>query len=286
MKLKIGILCVILGMAACKNNENKEVQNLKEQHARDSVTINSNRGKDSVIANYVNAIGEIQDNLDSLKQKEKILTMGGGEKGRSKESIIADIRSIDNAIIENNKKINQLQSHIRKMQSQDATFRKTIARLNREIAKKDSEVTYYQSLLNKSNDSIVAITHRFNDTINEIKNQRAKYSELNTAYNTVYYTVGTMKQLKEKGVISKSGGLLGIGRTSSLNSNANNSAFTKGDMTKISTIDLNGKLSKMVTNHPGSSYKINALDKKHDQLEITDQKAFWSESKYLVVMVK
>jgi hypothetical protein len=285
MKLKIGILCVILGMAACKNND-KEVQNLKEIHARDSATIAGNKGKDSVISNYVSALGEIQDNLDSLKQKEKILTVGGGEKGKSKESIIADIRSIDNAIIENNKKINQLQSHIRKMQAQDAGFKKTIARLNREIAKKDSEITYYQSLLNRSNDSIVAITRRFNDTITEIRTQRARYNELNTAYNTVYYTVGTMKQLKDKGIISKSGGLLGIGRTSSLNTNVNNSAFTKGDMTKISTIDLNGRLSKMVTTHPGSSYKINALDKKHDQLEITDQKAFWSESKYLVVMVK
>ena len=55
-----------------------------------------------------------------------------------------------------------------------------------------------------------------------------------------------MKQLKDKGVISKTGGVLGrrVGRTAELSQKANVAAFTKGDKTQIGEIPLNGNLSE------------------------------------------
>jgi len=284
MKLKIAIICGMFALAACNNN--KEADKYKAIAERDSIALANAQGKDTVIAGYVNALGEIQDNLDSLKMKEKILSMKSSEGGgRTKQSIIADIKAIDAAIIANNKKINQLQSIIRKMKSQDAGFKKMIVRLNREIGAKDSEIALYQNRLLLSNDSLRVLTHQYNDTITEIQHQRSRYNNLNAQYNSVYYAVGTMKDLKDKGLISKKGGLLGIGKTSELNSEASNAAFTKGDMSHLDMIPLNARVSKVITTHPADSYRL-TKNKDMDTLYITNGASFWSESKYLVVQVK
>jgi hypothetical protein len=92
-----------------------------------------------------------------------------------------------------------------------------------------------------------------------------------------------LKELKDKGLIDKKGGLLGIGRTAELNPDISTSSFTKANMTMLQALALNGKFAKMITQHPDKSYKITG---NADSLLITDASSFWSESKYLVISVK
>ena len=85
-------------------------------------------------------------------------------------------------------------------------------------------------------------------------------------------------------IINKTGGLLGIGRTSQIDPNIDNSKFTRIDYTKVNDIDLNSTGAKIITAHPSDSY---ALDKNHGKtinLMINDPEKFWSASKYLVVI--
>ena len=114
-----------------------------------------------------------------------------------------------------------------------------------------------------------------------ISNQHATIAE----QNMVYYAIGTTKELKNKGVIMKQGGVLGVGGTEELKPNTNVTYFTSNDYHNIHTLPLYSKLDKIITTHPNGSYKI-AGNKQADSLIITDQKLFWSESKYLVVIVK
>ncbi|MFI5140159.1 MAG: hypothetical protein ACHQIM_20225, partial [Sphingobacteriales bacterium] len=67
---------------------------------------------------------------------------------------------------------------------------------------------------------------------------------------------------------------------------ANTSAFVKSDQTRLNEIPLNGKFTRLITNHPAGSYKITHADKKHDNFTITSPTAFWSESKYLIIQIK
>jgi len=287
MKLRLGIVLFALVMAACNNHEKEQLDKIKALHAQDSTLAAEAKSKDSLITNYVNTMGEIQDNLDSLKTKEHILSMNSPESNKNaRTTIMGDITAIDNAIIADNKQISKLEARLRKMQNNDASLKKMIDNLTKEVAQKDADIAMLQSRLNGVSDSMVTLTHNFNDTIAEIRKDRSMMSAMTNQMNTVYYVVGTMKQLKDKGVISKTGGVLGIGRTSELSQKANMAAFTKGDKTQISEVALNGKLLKLVTSHPAGSYNINKNDKKTETLVISDQNSFWSESKYLVVEIK
>jgi hypothetical protein len=115
--------------------------------------------------------------------------------------------------------------------------------------------------------------------------ERIVNSSLQDEINTVYYAVGTMKELKSNGVIDKQGGIIGLGRTAKLREHFNSNYFTKADKTKLSLIPLYSEFSKVVTEQPGDAFKVTGYTKS-DSLLITDANTFWGESKYLVVVVK
>jgi hypothetical protein len=54
----------------------------------------------------------------------------------------------------------------------------------------------------------------------------------------------------------------------------------------INHIDIISKKVKVVTNHPSESYKIEGENGSVEKLVILDSDAFWSASKYLVMVVE
>ena len=92
--------------------------------------------------------------------------------------------------------------------------------------------------------------------------------------------------MKEQGVISKSGGFIGIGKTAKLSDDFNREYFTKIDISTVNEIELMSKKVKIISNHPSESYKIEGEDDSAEKLLILDSDAFWSSSKYLVMVVE
>lgn len=264
-------------MTACSDNS-KQVQQLQALHIQDSLLTRQTQQKDSAIENYVKTLDEIQNNIDSIKSKEKILSVGNGEKPAN---IVSEIRNLDERIVRENRRIYHLEWRLRKEDRKDYGLERVIKHLTKELAEKDAQIADLQTKLATSNSSLKMITEQFNDSITVIHQQREEISAMRSVVNTVYYYLGTEKKLKKEGIITKEGRVIGLGGATELKSGFNSSLFTEGDMTKLTAIPLNGKFGKLVTNHPSGSYKISG-----DTLHITDPTSFWSESKYLVVQIK
>ena len=116
--------------------------------------------------------------------------------------------------------------------------------------------------------------------------QSQSIADKTMALHTAYYIIGKSNDLKEAKIIDRKGGLLGIGRTSKLNSDFDNSKFTRIDYTQISTIAVNSDM-KIISNHPTSSYTLDKDEKDKDLVKnivITNPENFWSASKYLVIV--
>ena len=62
------------------------------------------------------------------------------------------------------------------------------------------------------------------------------------------------------------------------------SFFTAADKRTLTSIDLNAKKAKVLTNQPTDSYVIEDVNG-HKVLRITNPAAFWSLSNYLVVKI-
>ncbi|HVA98683.1 MAG TPA: hypothetical protein VNG53_07280 [Bacteroidia bacterium] len=237
--------------------------------------------QDSINKAFVNSFNVIEDNLDQIKEKEKIVTLNSqnGETAKSKQDEIVDeIKAINELMIKNKREIYYLRKKLKGETGKNAQLEEMIDHLTKQLAEKDDEINSLKDQLTKANTSLTDLMKQFTDSVTEIQTQKAEI-------NTAYYAFGTAKELKKQGIIVKSGGIIGIGGTETLKSDFNKNYFTKIDITKNTDIPMYAKIEQVVTIHPSGSYKISGNDKV-DTLKILDYKSFWSASKYLVVIVK
>jgi chromosome segregation ATPase len=275
-------LITAIVLVACNDDSKQQLQQLQTVMKQDSIMAGRTQQKDSEIVSYVKTLDEIQNNIDSIKAKEKIITASGNEPPHT---IINDIKLLDSRIVMENRRIYQLEKKLKKEDKKDADLEKVIKHLTKELAEKDVQIADLQTKLAESNTSLKNITSQFNDSIAVIHKQREEISAMRSLVNTVYYTSGTFQELKKQGVITKEGSIAGIGGAAKLTANVNESVFAKSDMNGLKFIPLRRKFRKMVTNHPTDSYKISGLGLL-DTVYINDPVSFWYKSKYLVIEVK
>lgn len=279
----IVVLTSILLFTACKNDDKEKIKDLSYQ---DSVLSTKNHSQDSSIMAYVKSFNDIQDNLDSIKAKAKILSEANTTEGGSqKDQIIADMRAIGELMMKNKKEIAHLQWKLKKVNGNNAELQKMIARLQDEVTTKDAEIAALQSQLAESNANLKDVINKFNDSMKVISQQKEEISDITTEMNTVYYAIGTAKELKKNGIIKKEGAVAGLGGAEQLKKDFNTAYFTKANGSTLHSLQLYSKFVQMVTVHPSGSYTIGGSDKA-DSLVITNPKDFWSQSKYLVIIVK
>ena len=188
---------------------------------------------------------------------------------------------------ENREKIDDLSRRLRNSSSKNKKLEQMIESLNSRIAEKDQELVELNNRLTAVNANVVQLQTSV-DTLTSINtSQSQKISEQTTALHTAYYKIGTSRDLQDAKIINKEGGLLGIGKTSRLNENVDNSKFTRIDYTQTTTIEVNGNDIKIVTAHPVNSYALDKEGKdKVTNLRVTNPDLFWSASKYLVIIKK
>lgn len=283
MKRYLIVFALLSVFAACvpKDNESQEKLALKVLRIHDSLLAIQARGQDSTVTAYIEAFNQIQDNLDSIKQKSDIITVNATEGKDKKADIISDMRYISDLMNKNKHALADMQKKLNASGLKNAELTKMISHLTEELTQKDADIAALQSQLAEVSANLKEVMKSFNDSMVVINNKNGEIQQ----DNTVYYAIGTTKELKKQGVIVKKGGVLGVGSIVEMKTNTNVSYFTSGDMNNIHALPLYSKFDKLITQHPSSAYTIHG-NKKVDSLIITDPKAFWSESKFLVVTVK
>src|ERR1700741_4005864 len=118
MKAKVLFISALVFIVACNNSQRE--QRLKDLSIQDSTLLEQARQKDSAITSYIHSMNMIQENLDSIKQKEKVLSIRSKEVKPATDNVIADIKAMDALILKDNRDIAQLQSRVRKMNKKDA----------------------------------------------------------------------------------------------------------------------------------------------------------------------
>ncbi len=238
--------------------------------------------KDSAIFGFIRAFNEIQDNLDVIKEKEKLLTTSSqtGELNQDqKGKVIADIQAIYDLMVKNKEKLNSMNKKLKKANLKISEFQDMIERLNIQIAEKDAEISSLKGQLEKLNIELTEVTMNYEAA-------KQMLEEKTVQLHKAYYAFGTSKELITQGVLTKEGGFIGIGKAQKLKDNFNKNYFTEIDASETTTIPLSCKKAKIITNHPSASYKMEGTKEKVEKLLINNADQFWSASKYLVVVVE
>ncbi|HTX89078.1 MAG TPA: hypothetical protein VMC08_08820 [Bacteroidales bacterium] len=282
MKKYIGILLIPFLFACGRAAKEKAV----ELQARNDSLMTQSKQKDVAINDFMKSVNDIQGLLDSIKTRENIISVNAqkmGEAGASsRQQIRNDITSIYGMLVQDKQRLYEMERKLKNSGIKLAEFQKMVDNLQQQIADKDKELADLHDQLTKMNIDLTAANHKI-DTLNtvtqaqgqQIESQSKTIADQTTSLNTAWYFVGDSKKLKDSKIM-KGGKLL---------QDFNRDLFTKVDIRNITEIPAEGKKVKILSNHPSSSYKLEMDGKKVKALNITDEKAFWSNTRYLVIEV-
>lgn len=264
--------------AACQNDPTQSEQ-YKQLEQDKTVVSEQNNMKDSTINEMFGAFNRVSENLRQIREKQGMLKKSGMgvESGATMEQgIVDDLRAIDSLMSANRNILARMKKSNAADNAKLSEFTKTIAELERSLGDKDAEIGSIKEQLASTNASLASMIQMYQD-----KEQQAnmQMGELNAAW----YCVGTKKELLDNNVLTKEGGVIGIGSVKKLNSaGLNKDYFKQIDITKVTVIPVDAKKAKVITSHPAGSYELVGKDRVQN-LTIKDTAAFWSISKYLVI---
>jgi hypothetical protein len=246
--------------------------------------------RDSIINEWVLAFNEIESDIKKITARENMLSLQSMNPEISKDKrkeILAELQLIREMIDQNKKKIASLNSQLRNSGIRIASLQARVDSLDANIAVRDREIAALRTDLENRSLEIGQLVHKVDTMSVVIADRETKISQQTEEMNKAFVVSGTYKDLKEKGLLTKEGGVLGLGKKESLQENTlNDNLFTRVDITKTRTIAVNSKSAKLVTEHPASSYElIKDDDDMIAYIEIKDPSTFWKISKYAVVEV-
>jgi len=251
--------------------------------------------KEANLSEFVNAFNEIQANLDSIKKKEMVIDKSAKfaeVKGSRKEQINSDIAYIYSLQVKNRKLLADLTAKLNRSNKHSAELQKMVDNLSKSLSEKDSQIASLTDELGKVNEQakdlnlrVTALGSTVDSLGTETQRRTRIIGEQTAELNTAYYVIGSSRELKNKNIITPTGGFLGIGRSKELTPDADMNNFTKIDITESTEIPIMKKKFSLVTSHPKSSYRIEG-ENTEDKLVILNPDEFWSMSKALVILTR
>ncbi|MDP3451952.1 MAG: hypothetical protein Q8R90_03260 [Bacteroidales bacterium] len=274
------VLFTITSLFGCKyKNEAKELEKQNQ-----SLTLELAKS-DSVSNVYLMIINDIESAFDSIIPAEKLSTsVPLGQQLRARFTNKMD--EMNNQMLEHEKKYRSLSYRFAKSNATISEMSAKIEELNKVVKEKErlnSELAQTLNELENQNEEQAAT---IKSLVEQIKALDEIIESKTNSMNVAFYITGTQRELREKGIIEKSGGFLGfLGRVNTLNPNLDKKHLEQIDIREIPTFTLNAKIKdiEFITRHQPESYQLEESTDGTTTLFITDPSEFWRNSKYLVI---
>lgn len=286
MKKLLSIAAASLMILAACTNGNK----LQEAEAQNGVLNDSLHvalaNQDSLLV----LLNDITDGMNQIKDMEKILAGTSdlsSESASRKEQLRSDMAAIQQALQERRERLDQLEKKLKNSNSYSKTLQRTIDNLKAEIANQEATISTLRNDLAAAKIQVADLTNRvdsLNTTVATVSEERTRAQEQVVAaenkLNLCFYAIGTKNELKQAKIIET--GFLR--KTKLMQGDFQQSYFTTADKRSLTTVNTHAKKAKVLTNMPEGSYTIEDVDG-IKVIRITDARAFWSRSNYLVIQV-
>ncbi|MDO4311211.1 MAG: hypothetical protein Q4C43_10935 [Prevotella sp.] len=282
----ISAFSVAVMFCGCNGSKGDVMQLVAE---RDSLKATIEKQKDDL--NAINVlVTTINQSLDSISVQEGLVFVSNSEKPVSRVEALKNLEryeqvlnnqrekidSLENALKNNTKSdTKELNGLIAHMKAQLAQKDEQIALLRAELSKKDVNLASLRRQVESQRDKIASQTEAIASLDQKTKAQNDALTRQDEMMNQGYVLLGTKKELKGKGIISK--------KKLVADAALDKSKFTKVDIRDYKEVTFTAKNPKVLTNMPQSSYSLLNNGSRRYTLRITNATAFWSISNYLVI---
>ena len=242
--------------------------------------------KNAELNDIMGTFNDIQEGFREINMAQGRVNLNGiASEKMSKEDIMENISFIQRTMQLNRERIARLQQQLKSSSLNADKLSATIEGLTLQLNEKQKQIDQLEAQL-KDKDLVIEkqgkeIT-RLNDNVGQLTASDAAKAEAlqkqDKEMHTAWYVFGTKKELKSQGILKSSDVL----KSSDFNKNY----FTRIDIRVVKSIKLYSKNVELLTSHPSDSYSLERDAQTQYILYINNPDAFWSVSRYLVMLVK
>lgn len=244
-------------------------------------------------------MGDIYAGLDSINMQEGIITnLGIGDNANKRAEVKNNLFAIKERLQNNKRMVAELERKVKEAQAAGdkkaaasaAILQKTIDQLKEHIASQEAKIEELTLQLAAAQETISNLTTQVEETQTALANEtqakeeaQAQTVAVENEANTVYYVIGSNKQLKEWKVLEKRF----LGATKVMQGDQiNYSCFKSADKRNLTTIPTGAKKVEIKSLNDANSYVIEGGKDDPKTIRITNPELFWQKTPYLVIETK
>ncbi|HKQ18691.1 MAG TPA: hypothetical protein VJW75_02980 [Candidatus Eisenbacteria bacterium] len=222
---------------------------------------------------YGNAIAEIatiQDSLNAIVLGDEPVEGAAARSqaevevpGTVHDQVLTRIATLRGAIERTKERITELDARLKKSGIKIEGMNKMIAGLRRSVTEKEEQIAMLTTQVDTLQTQVTGLTVAVEDRQTELA--------------TIFYAMGSKKELVRSGVVESKGGVLGIGKTLRPTGHPDQSVFTPLDTDEQTVIQIPAeKVDKVqvLSAQPVSSYVLQPVGTNMVELRIVDAKEF------------
>jgi len=266
----------------------QEAQFQQEQERGNTLAVKLHQ-RDSLINEYVSTFNQIEQDLNYIKEKENLIGTQSEDpefKNDSKQGIIEDIQLVNTLLEQNKQKIADLQKKLKSSGIEINALNEKMKMLADNIELRDKSIEELKATLAEKDVALAEMNTQIVQMDSLVKVKNGVIDEKQYELNKAYIAYGAYSDLKEKGIITKEGGFLGLGKTVTLSDSITQDKFEQIDITQTTTIPVNAKQAELITEHPAGSYEWVKDNETIAYMVINNPSEFWKVSKYAVLETK
>ena len=241
--------------------------------------------RDAALDEMVATINVVEEGFRSINEAQGRINLDAATEESKMVALQKDFNFIAQTLENNRKRIAELEKSLNENQAASTQLKAMVAKLKKQLEEKNREIAALKEELASKNVKIGELdkaVQELNSNVTELNATKERnektISEQEDKLNSVWYAIGTKRELKDMDIVD--------GKKVLQSGKAVMSYFTKADMRTLTTIETHEKNAKLLTTHPEGSYKLERDSQKKYVLTIVDAEKFWSRTKYLVIQVR
>ncbi len=286
--LTIAVISLAISGYIFINNQNQSLISADLQD-RNKMLQDGIAEQDSLLNEWMNTFNEIEEDLNTMQQKELFLSNRSDDPEFPKDlrkRILGDIQSLNTLLEQNKQKVAELNKKLKNSSIKIAAFEDKINKLENILSLRDSSIQDLKMELVDRDFAMAELNLLVDSLDKEVFQQQEIISNKEQLLNTAFIATGSQKELEKNGIMIKEGGFLGLGKSKKISNALSENSFSKIAINKTNRIDVNARKVELISEHPNDSYEIVSNDGLVAYIDIKKPDKFWKITRYAVVETK
>ncbi len=237
----------------------------------------------------LDAIAEIQDSLDAiapgdslLRSKPSSLVTEERLSGPNAKRALERIASLRASILRSRERIQRLEADLHRSGLRVGALQRVISNLRHDLAEKQAALDDMVGRMTELQGRVTGLEAAVAEGRDSLLATSAELEERRHEMATVWYVVGSRRELLKQGFIVMKGGFLGLGGAPVPSSHGPETGLTPIDTDEATVIATRSTRARVLTPQPQASYELRKVDGSVE-LHILDPGAF-RKVRQLIIM--